>query len=93
MNSQRFVEVVNLTKAYPNPFGEDAVVVEDVNLILKQGEFLSVIGHSGCGKSTLLTMMAGLNTVTSGSLVVNGREVSGPGPDRAVVFQSPCLLP
>ncbi len=92
-NENRYVEIANLTKAYPNPFGRDIAVVKDFNLILHQGEVVSVIGHSGCGKSTVLTMLAGLNPMTSGSLIVDGREVSGPGPDRAVVFQSPCLLP
>jgi len=52
-----------------------------------------VIGHSGCGKSTVLGMTAGLNPITSGSVIVAGREVTGPGLDRAVVFQAPCLLP
>lgn len=93
MNNKRYVEIANLTKAYPNPFGQDVAVVKDFNLMLHKGEVVSVIGHSGCGKSTVLTMLAGLNAMTSGSLVVDGREVSGPGPDRAVVFQSPCLLP
>lgn len=92
-NSNRYVEIVGLTKAYPNPFGQDVAVVKDFNLILRQGEVVSVIGHSGCGKSTVLTMLAGLNPISSGSLVVDGREVAGPGPDRAVVFQAPCLLP
>jgi len=89
----RFVEIFRLTKAYPNPFGDDVVVVEDFNLILRRGELVSLIGHSGCGKSTVLTMLAGLNPITRGNIAVAGREVSGPGPDRAVVFQSPCLLP
>ena len=93
MNENRYVEIANLTKAYPNPFGQDVAVVKDFNLILRKGEVVSVIGHSGCGKSTVLTMLAGLNPISSGSLIVDGREVSGPGPDRAVVFQSPCLLP
>ena len=92
-NQRRYVEIANLTKAYPNPFGRDIEVVKDFNMILRKGEIVSVIGHSGCGKSTVLTMVAGLNPITSGSLAVQGREVSGPGPDRAVVFQSPCLLP
>lgn len=90
---RRYVEIANLTKAYPNPFGRDIEVVKDFNMIMKKGEIVSVIGHSGCGKSTVLTMVAGLNEITSGSLAVEGRQVSGPGPDRAVVFQSPCLLP
>ena len=92
-NERRYVEIVNLTKAYPNPFGRDIEVVKDFNMILRKGEIVSVIGHSGCGKSTVLTMVAGLNAISSGSLAVEGREVSGPGPDRAVVFQAPCLLP
>ena len=89
----RYVEVFRLTKAYPNPYGEDIVVVEDFDLIIKKGEVIGVIGHSGCGKSTVLTMIAGLNEISSGGVTVAGREISGPGPDRAVVFQSPCLLP
>lgn len=93
MSDNRYVEIANLTKAYPNPFGQDVAVVKDFNLILRKGEVVSVIGHSGCGKSTVLTMLAGLNPISSGSLVVDGREVAGPGPDRAVVFQAPCLLP
>jgi len=56
-------------------------------------EIVSVIGHSGCGKSTVLTMVAGLNPISAGELAVEGKQVSGPGPDRSVVFQSPCLLP
>ena len=90
---RRYVEIVNLTKAYPNPFGQEIAVVKDFNLILHRGEVVSVIGHSGCGKSTVLTMLAGLNPISAGSLVVDSREVEGPGPDRAVVFQAPCLLP
>ena len=91
--ARRYVELYKLSKAYPNPYGEDVVVVEDFNLIMQRGEVVSVIGHSGCGKSTVLTMVAGLNDITSGSVVVDSKEIDGPGPDRAVVFQSPCLLP
>ena len=93
ITSSRYVEIVNLTKAYPNPFGRDIEVVKDFNMILKKGEIVSVMGHSGCGKSTVLTMVAGLNPISAGELAVDGRQVSGPGPDRSVVFQSPCLLP
>ncbi len=89
----RFVEMYRLVKAYPNPFGDDVKVVDGFNLILKKGEVVSLIGHSGCGKSTVLTMVSGLNPITSGSVVVAGKEIAGPGPDRSVVFQSPCLLP
>ncbi len=91
--SNRYVEISNLTKAYPNPFGRDIEVVKDFNMILKKGEIVSVIGHSGCGKSTVLTMVAGLNPISAGELAVEGKQISGPGPDRSVVFQSPCLLP
>ena len=92
-SDRRYVEIANLTKTYPNPYGEPVKVVDEFNLILRRGELVSIIGHSGCGKSTVLTMVAGLNDITSGAVVVAGREIDGPGPDRAVVFQSPCLLP
>ena len=92
-NDHRFVEIFRLTKAYPNPYGEDVTVVEDFTLNIKKGEVVGVIGHSGCGKSTVLTMIAGLNSISSGGVIVGGREISSPGPDRAVVFQAPCLLP
>ncbi len=65
----------------------------DVNLSVKQGEFIALIGHSGCGKSTLLNLVAGLTDPTSGVLLLNNREIKGPGPDRAVVFQNHSLLP
>ncbi|TSA20439.1 MAG: ABC transporter ATP-binding protein [Betaproteobacteria bacterium] len=83
---------------------EDAKVVFDtkkgkftaltgVNLHVQQGEFITLIGHSGCGKSTLLNLVAGLNEPTSGVLLLNNREIKGPGPDRGVVFQNHSLLP
>ena len=93
MRESRFLEIFQLVKAYPNPFGEAIRVVDGFDLIVPQGELVSIIGHSGCGKSTVLTMVAGLNDVTSGGIIVDGHEVSGPTPDRAVVFQAPCLLP
>ncbi|TWT31074.1 Bicarbonate transport ATP-binding protein CmpD [Posidoniimonas corsicana] len=93
MHDDRYVEIFNLIKAYPNPYGEPVRVVDGYDLVMRRGEFVSVIGHSGCGKSTVLTMVAGLNEITGGSIAVEGREIDGPGPDRAVVFQSPCLLP
>lgn len=92
-SDRRYVEIANLTKAYPNPYGEPVKVVDEFNLILRRGEVVSIIGHSGCGKSTVLTMVAGLNDITSGAVALAGREIDGAGPDRAVVFQSPCLLP
>jgi nitrate/nitrite transport system ATP-binding protein len=93
MRNDRFLEIFKLVKAYPNPFGAAIKVVDGFDLIVPQGELVSIIGHSGCGKSTVLTMIAGLNNVSSGGIIVDGHEVDGPAPDRAVVFQSPCLLP
>lgn len=69
-----------------------AVLVE-VNLSIVQGEYVSIIGHSGCGKSTLLNIVAGLLKATNGGVILDGREVNSPGPDRAVVFQNHSLLP
>ena len=88
----RYLELWRLSKVYPGQEG-DYTVVQDFDLTLREGEFVSIIGHSGCGKSTVLSMVAGLNELTSGGIVVAGREISGPGPDRGVVFQSPSLLP
>ena len=70
-----------------------ADVLSDVSLKVDRGEFVSIIGHSGCGKSTLLNLVAGLTEVTTGVITLDGKEVSKPGPDRAVVFQNHSLLP
>lgn len=86
------LECVNLSKVYPTPTGP-FVVLEDFNLQVQKGEFISIIGHSGCGKSTVLSMIAGLNDITKGHIVVNQKQIHGAGPDRAVVFQSPSLFP
>ncbi|AXI01899.1 ABC transporter ATP-binding protein [Aquirhabdus parva] len=67
--------------------------LRDINLKITKGEFITLIGHSGCGKSTLLNLIAGLTLPTKGALICNGREISGPGPERAVVFQNHSLLP
>jgi len=87
-----YVELFNLTKIYPTPKGP-AVIVKDFNLNIKQGEFVALIGHSGCGKSTVLSMLAGLNEISGGGIILAGKELSGAGPDRGIVFQSPSLLP
>lgn len=86
------LELFRLQKTYPSPKGP-AVIVKDFSLNLKRGEFVTLIGHSGCGKSTVLSMVAGLTSVTDGGIILEGRESTGPGPDRGIVFQSPCLLP
>jgi nitrate/nitrite transport system ATP-binding protein len=87
-----YVELSNLTKIYPTPKGP-AIIVKDFNLTIQQGEFITLIGHSGCGKSTVLSMLAGLNEITGGGIILAGKELVGAGPDRGIVFQSPCLLP
>jgi len=87
-----YCELSNLTKIYPTPKGL-AIIVKDFNLRIKKGEFVTLIGHSGCGKSTVLSMLAGLNDITDGGIILAGKELSGAGPDRGVVFQSPSLLP
>ena len=69
------------------------VAVKDVNAVIGQGEFVCILGHSGCGKSTVLSIIAGLEQATFGGVVIDGKQVTAPGPERAVVFQSPCLLP
>ncbi|WP_434048444.1 MULTISPECIES: ABC transporter ATP-binding protein [Sorangium] len=88
---KKYLEIWNITKTFPTPNGP-AVVVRNFDLNLRKGEFLSLIGHSGCGKSTVLSLVAGLSEITSGGIVLAGRQIRGPGPDRGVVFQSPCLL-
>jgi nitrate/nitrite transport system ATP-binding protein len=73
--------------------GKPYCAVRDVNLKIEKGEVVSIIGHSGCGKSTLLNIVAGLLRCTAGVVILDGKEVNGPGPDRAVVFQNHSLLP
>jgi len=68
-------------------------VLKDINLDIAKGEYVSIIGHSGCGKSTLLNIVAGLTGASTGGVILEGREVNSPGPDRAVVFQNHSLLP
>ena len=92
LTEQRYLEFFNLKKIYPTPRGP-LTVLENFNLLMDKGEFVSLIGHSGCGKSTALTMAAGLNDISGGGIVLDGREVDVAGPDKAVVFQSPSLMP
>ncbi len=90
--ARRYMEFYKLGKVYPTPKGP-LTVVQDFNLLMDKGEFVSLIGHSGCGKSTVLTMAAGLNAISKGSIILDNREVDVAGPDKAVVFQSPSLMP
>lgn len=87
-----FLELSQLTKIYGSPKGP-VTIVNGFDLKIGDGEFVTLIGHSGCGKSTVLGMVAGLTPASAGAMVLAGKEVTGPGPDRGVVFQSPCLLP
>ena len=87
-----YIEFADLAKVYPTVDGPVAVV-KGFDLRIEQGEFVSIIGHSGCGKSTVLSMIAGLNEISDGAIYIDGRRVTGPGPDRGVVFQSPSLFP
>ncbi|HUD27860.1 MAG TPA: nitrate ABC transporter ATP-binding protein [Novosphingobium sp.] len=89
---RRYLEFFRLHKVYPTPKGP-LTVVEDFNLLMDKGEFVSLIGHSGCGKSTVLTMAAGLNAISAGGIVLDNREIDVAGPDKAVVFQAPSLMP
>ncbi len=88
----RYLHYSQLHKTYATPKGP-LTVVEDFNLTLKRGEFVSLIGHSGCGKSTVLSMTAGLNDISQGAISLDGFHVQGADPERAVVFQSPNLFP
>lgn len=88
----RYVEFYEVRKVYPTPKGP-ITVVDGFDLKMKKGEFITLIGHSGCGKSTVLSMAAGLNGISGGGIVLDGKEVTGAGPDRAVVFQAPSLMP
>lgn len=88
----RYVEFSQVTKIYPTPKGP-LTVVDEFDLKMKKGEFISLIGHSGCGKSTVLSMVAGLNGISSGGIILDGKEVTDAGPDRGVVFQAPSLFP
>jgi len=84
-----FLQIERLSKAYV----PSKPVFADVSFALDKGEFVCIIGHSGCGKTTILNVLAGLDTATSGNVIMDGREVSGPSLDRGVVFQSHALMP
>lgn len=92
LNLSRYVEFSQLSKIYPTRKGP-VKVVDGFELKIRKGEFVSIIGHSGCGKSTVLSMVAGLNEVSEGGIILDGREVTTAGPDRGIVFQAPSLVP
>ncbi len=92
LGTPAYVSIENVGMSFKTKKGSFEAL-RDVNLKIKKGEFVTLIGHSGCGKSTLLNLIAGLTLPTKGTLISNGREIAGPGPERAVVFQNHSLLP
>lgn len=88
-----FLEVDHVDKVFPLANGGAYVALKNIDLNIRQGEFVTLIGHSGCGKSTLLSIVAGLDRPTTGGVVLEGREIKSPGPDRMMVFQNYSLLP
>jgi len=92
MSDAKYVEISKIAKRFDSPSGPQTVV-EGFDLRIKRGELVALVGHSGCGKSTVLSMLAGLTMPDEGGILLADREITGPGPDRGVVFQAPCLLP
>ncbi|UBF25253.1 nitrate ABC transporter ATP-binding protein [Kovacikia minuta CCNUW1] len=88
-----FVEIDHVSRIFPLADGGQYIALKDIDLKIQQGEFVSLIGHSGCGKSTLLNIIAGMDRPTGGGVVLEGRQVTKPGPDRMMVFQNYSLLP
>ena len=86
------IELKSVTHAYATKAGP-LPVLDALTLQIPENTFCAVVGPSGCGKSTVLTMLAGLNEISDGGIIVGDREIDGPGPDRSVVFQAPCLMP
>ncbi len=88
----KYIEIQHVEQTFKTRKGPFCAL-QDINLTVAKGEFVALIGHSGCGKSTLLNLLAGLTTPTQGTLLCANREIAGPGPERAVVFQNHSLLP
>jgi nitrate/nitrite transport system ATP-binding protein len=88
-----FLEVDHIDRVFPLANGGEYIALKNIDLTIRQGEFVTLLGHSGCGKSTLLNIVAGLDQATQGGVILEGRQVTQPGPDRMVVFQNYSLLP
>ncbi|MEJ1127451.1 ABC transporter ATP-binding protein [Variovorax sp. CCNWLW225] len=91
-DDSKYIEIHNVEQRFKTAKGS-FLALQGINLNVAKGEFITLIGHSGCGKSTLLNLIAGLTTPTQGVLLCANREIKGPGPERAVVFQNHSLLP
>ena len=86
--SKHLIDFIGISKSY-----DSNLVLDDLNLYVRENEFLTLLGPSGCGKTTLLNIIAGLETVDSGEVTIEGQRIIGPGPDRAVIFQQYALYP
>jgi nitrate/nitrite transport system ATP-binding protein len=91
--SKPFISIEGLGKSFPQENGAPLTVFDDVYFNIEASEFVALIGHSGCGKTTLLNILAGLDRPTHGGVILDNKEITGPGLDRAVIFQSHALLP
>jgi len=93
MSAKPFLNIDHVDKIFPLGKGKEYVALRDVKLEIRENEIVSIIGHSGCGKSTILNLIAGLDTISNGVILLEDREINAPGPERAVVFQNHSLLP
>src|SRR4051812_24503900 len=92
-HSSLSIQVRNASVKFSKPNGDEYVAIRNINLNIKKGEIVALIGHSACGKSTLLNTISGFVVPTIGEVVLNYKTISGPGPDRCIVFQNYSLLP
>lgn len=93
MSGKHLISIEGIAKRYPRKGESDITIFENFWLRINRGEFVCIIGHSGCGKTTVLNILAGLDTPSEGGVIVDGKEISGPSLDRAVIFQGHALLP
>ena len=93
MSDDKYLSIEGIARRYPAPGGGSTTVFENLWLPMRRGEFVCMIGHSGCGKTTVLNILAGLEAPSEGVVIADGREITGPSLDRAVIFQGHALLP
>ena len=94
MQEDIILSLENVSKSFAKVENDSVTnALQDINLSLKKGEFVSLVGPSGCGKSTILRLVAGLIFPTQGQVMANGKKIEKPGPDRGMVFQNPTLFP